>query len=210
MTQPAVLVEALTHATQLLLVAIAWCVAGAASASAAYPERPIRLIVPYAPGGAVDAVGRLMAQELAQRVGQQVVVDNRGGAGGVIGIEIAAHAPPDGYTLLVGSVGVASLPGLHKKLPFDPVKDFAPISISMTGTYLLGVNASLPVSSVKGTDRRSQAEPRRVQFRFVWHRIDYPSRGRALQEHGGLVYRSRALQKRGPRNDRSDCRAIFR
>ena len=134
MTQPAVLVEALTHATQLLLVAIAWCVAGAASASAAYPERPIRLIVPYAPGGAVDAVGRLMAQELAQRVGQQVVVDNRGGAGGVIGIEIAAHAPPDGYTLLVGSVGVASLPGLHKKLPFDPVKDFAPISISMTGT----------------------------------------------------------------------------
>ena len=107
-----------------------------------YPTKPVRLIVPYAPGGGVDGVGRLMAQELAPRVGQQIVIDNRGGAGGIIGLDIAAHAAPDGYTLLVGSVGLTALPGLYKKLPFDPVRDFAPIIIALSGTYIFAVNPS--------------------------------------------------------------------
>src|SRR5688572_26828629 len=96
-----------------------------------WPARPIRLIVPYAPGGAVDTGARLMAQDLSPRLGQQMVVDNRAGGGGVVGMDIAAHAAPDGYTLLVGSVGVASMPGMYKKLPFDPLRDFAPVSISI-------------------------------------------------------------------------------
>lgn len=121
----------------------------APAAEAAYPVRPIRSIVPYAPGGAGDNLGRLMSRELAVRLGQQIVVDNRPGANGIIGMDIAARAAPDGYTLLVGTVGLASLPGLYKKLPFDPVRDFAPISIAITGTYLLGVNPSVAATSVK-------------------------------------------------------------
>ncbi len=121
----------------------------ASAADATYPVRPIRLIVPYAPGGAVDTVGRIMAQDLAPRLGQQIVIDNRAGGGGIVGIDIAARAAPDGYTLLVGSVGVASMPGLYRKLPFDPLRDFELVNISITGSYLLGVNPSVGASSVK-------------------------------------------------------------
>ena len=124
-------------------------VPSASAADATYPARPVRLIVPYAPGGAVDATGRMMALDLSSRLGQQFIVDNRPGGGGLVGIEIAAHAAPDGYTLLVGSVGLASLPGLYKKLPFDAIKDFAPVSVALTGTYLLGVNPSVSAKSVK-------------------------------------------------------------
>jgi tripartite-type tricarboxylate transporter receptor subunit TctC len=136
----------------------------ASGAPERWPARPIRLIVPYAPGGAVDGVGRIMAQELAPRLGQQLVVDNRAGGGGLIGIDIAAHAAPDGYTLLVGSVGVASMPGLYKKLPFDPVRDFVPATISITGTYLLGINPSLGVSSVKDLIALAKQSPGKLNF----------------------------------------------
>ena len=138
--------------------------AGGSAADAAYPARPIRLIVPYAPGGGADSVGRLMAQDLSPRLGQQVVVDNRAGGGGIIGLEIAAHAAPDGYTLLVGSVGVASMPGLYRKLPFDPLRDFAPVSIAITGTYLLGVNPSVPASSLKELIALAKQSPGKFNF----------------------------------------------
>ena len=137
---------------RLLRIALAAAVLHAPHASAAepaYPTKPLRLIVPYAPGGGVDGVGRLMAQDIAPRLGQQIVIDNRGGGGGIIGLDIAAHSVPDGYTLLVGSVALTSMPGLHKKLPFDPIRDFAPITISITGTYLLAVNLGVPAESVK-------------------------------------------------------------
>jgi tripartite-type tricarboxylate transporter receptor subunit TctC len=136
----------------------------ASAAEAAYPTKPVRLIVPYAPGGGVDGVGRLMAQDIAPRLGQQIVIDNRGGGGGIIGLDIAAHAAPDGYTLLVGSVAVASMPGLHKKLPFDPIRDFAPITISVTGTYLLAVNLGLPANSVKELIALARTSPGKLNF----------------------------------------------
>lgn len=136
----------------------------ASAAEAVYPTKPVRLIVPYAPGGGVDGVGRLMAQDLAPRLGQQIVIDNRGGGGGIIGLDIAAHSAPDGYTLLVGSVGVASMPGLHKKLPFDPIRDFAPITIFVTGTYLLAVNLALPADSVKELIALARASPGKLNF----------------------------------------------
>src|SRR5512135_1768328 len=95
-----------------------------------YPSRPIRMIVAYPPGGGTDQVGRVMAERLARVLGQNVVVDNRGGATGNIGTELAARATPDGYTLLMGNVAPNAINvSLFRKLPFDPIKDFAPISL---------------------------------------------------------------------------------
>lgn len=136
----------------------------APAADAAYPSRPIRSIVPYAPGGAGDNLGRLMSRELAVHLGQQIVVDNRPGGNGIIGMDIAARATPDGYTLLVGTVGLASLPALYRQLPFDPVRDFAPISIAITGTYLLGVNPSVAATSVKELVALARQSPGKLNF----------------------------------------------
>ena len=132
--------------------------------AAGYPDRPIRLLVPYPPGGGVDSVGRVLAQAVATRLGQQIVIDNRGGAGGIVGIDIAARSLPDGYTLLMGSVGLTSMPGLYKKLPFDPVRDFAPITIAVSGTYVLAVNTSVPVTNVKELIALAKKSPGRLNW----------------------------------------------
>lgn len=112
-----------------------------------YPARSIRLIIPFSPGGSNDVVGRIVAGQLGQKLGQQVFVDNRAGAGGVVGTDVAAKSAPDGYTLLVISVAHTVDPWLYK-LPFDPVKDFVPVGILGTGTNVLSVNPQLPVHSV--------------------------------------------------------------
>jgi tripartite-type tricarboxylate transporter receptor subunit TctC len=113
-----------------------------------YPSRSIRLIIPFPPGGSNDVVGRIIANQLGHSLGQQVFVDNRSGAGGVVGSDLAAKAAPDGYTLLVVSIAHAVDPWLYKT-PFDPVKDFVPVSIFATGTNVLTVNPKLPVNSVQ-------------------------------------------------------------
>ncbi len=112
-----------------------------------YPSKPVRLIIPFPPGGSNDVVGRMIAQQLSDRLGKQVVVDNRGGAGGVIGSEAAANALPDGYTLLVISIAHAVSPWLYK-LNYDPIKSFVPVSILASGTNVLVVHPDLPVHSV--------------------------------------------------------------
>jgi tripartite-type tricarboxylate transporter receptor subunit TctC len=119
-----------------------------AVAAEPYPGRPIRLIIPFPAGGSNDVVGRLVANQLGETLGQQVFVDNRAGAGGVIGTETAASAPPDGYTLLVVSIAHAVNPALYK-LNYDPIKSFAPVSILARGPNVLAVNPRLPVNSVK-------------------------------------------------------------
>ena len=136
----------------------------ASAADAAYPTRPIRLIVPYAPGGGADVIGRLLAQDLSSRLAHPIVVDNRAGGGGQIGIETAARATPDGHTLLLGSVGLASMPALYKKLPFDLIRDFVPISISISGAYLLGINPSVSASSVKELVALAKRSPGKLNF----------------------------------------------
>src|SRR5271169_2600768 len=113
-----------------------------------YPSHSIRLIIPFAPGGSNDVVGRIIANQLGQKLGQQVFVDNRPGAGGVVGTDLAAKAAPDGYTLLIISIAHAVDAWLYKE-PYDPVKDFVPVSIIATGTNVLSVNPSVPVHSVK-------------------------------------------------------------
>src|SRR6185503_19747713 len=111
------------------LLALAWLLAqpvfGLAPAAADYPDRPVRLIIPFPPGGSNDVVGRLVANQLSEKLGHKVFVDNRGGAGGVLGTEAAANAAPDGYTLLVVSIAHAVNPALYK-LNYDPIKSFAP------------------------------------------------------------------------------------
>jgi tripartite-type tricarboxylate transporter receptor subunit TctC len=130
----------------------------ASAARADYPDRTIRLIIPYAPGGSNDVVGRIVANQLGQALGKQVFVDNRPGAGGVVGSDLAAKADPDGYTLLIVSIAHAVDPWLYKT-PFDPVKDFAPVSIIATGTNVLTVNPNVPVHSVKELLDLAKAKP---------------------------------------------------
>jgi tripartite-type tricarboxylate transporter receptor subunit TctC len=113
-----------------------------------YPSRSIRLIIPFPPGGSNDVVGRIIANQLGQKLGQQIFVDNRGGAGGVVGTDVAAKATPDGYTLLVISVAHAVDPWIYKET-FDPIKDFVPVGIMASGTNVLSVNPKLQVHSVK-------------------------------------------------------------
>jgi tripartite-type tricarboxylate transporter receptor subunit TctC len=133
-------------------------------ARAAYPERPIRLIVPFVPGGAVDAVGRLLGNAMTAELGQPVVIENRGGAGGIIGMETAAHAAPDGYSTMVSHSGFAAMPGLYKKLPFDPVHDFAGIVTAVSGIYVLVVSPSVPFRSVAELIVYAKANPGKLSY----------------------------------------------
>jgi tripartite-type tricarboxylate transporter receptor subunit TctC len=137
--------------------------AAPAAAQTDYPARPVRMIIPFPPGGSNDVVGRVIAQHLGDALGKQVVVDNRGGAGGVIGTEAAAHATPDGYTILVISLAHAVNPWLYK-LPYDPVKAFAPIGVMGKGPNILSVNPNLPVHSVKELIATAKAKPGDLQY----------------------------------------------
>jgi len=129
-----------------------------------YPIRPIRLVVPSPPGGAVDLVGRIIAQKLADNLGQNVIVDNRPGAGQSIAPAIVARAAPDGYTLLEISITHTINPGLDPKLPFDSVKDFSPISLIAMSPLVLVVHPSLPVKSVKDFIALAKARPGQLNF----------------------------------------------
>ena len=139
---------------------------GISNASAqGYPSRSIRLIAPYPPGGGVDATARIIAQALTEQLGQQVIVENRSGATGRIGTEIAAKSPADGYTLLLGSGAPnAVVPSVTPNLPYDPIKDFAPISLVGTTDYDLLVHPSLPVRSVKQIIALAKAKPGEVTY----------------------------------------------
>jgi tripartite-type tricarboxylate transporter receptor subunit TctC len=128
-----------------------------------YPTRPVRLIIPFPPGGSNDVVGRLIAIKLGDRLGKQVVVDNRSGAGGVIGTEAVAKAPPDGYTLLVVSLAHAVNPWLYK-LNYDPIKDFAPVGLLAKGANVLVVSPSLPVHSVAELIALAKKQPGDLQY----------------------------------------------
>jgi len=127
-------------------------------AADAYPSKPVRLIIPFPPGGSNDIVGRLIATKLSERLGKQVVVDNRGGAGGVLGSEMASKADPDGYTLLIASAAYAFNPALYK-LPFDPIKSFTPVAKLGSGPNSLTVHPSVPANTVKELLALLKAKP---------------------------------------------------
>lgn len=153
--------------TSSLLVGIVFALphAGVVFGQTTYPSRAIRLIVPQPPSGPNDVLSRVLAQKLGGALGQQIVVDNRGGAGGIIGGELVAQAAPDGYTLLFGGPGVlATAPGMHMKPPYDSIKDFAPISLVGTAQHVLLIHPSLPAKNVKDLIDLAKAKPGQLTF----------------------------------------------
>jgi len=129
-----------------------------------YPVKPIRLIAPFSPGASTDVVGRLLAAKLTESWGQTVIVENRAGAGGIVGAAYVAKSPPDGYTLLMGSVGSLGTIGLRKNPPYDPVRDFAPITLGVRAASALVVHPSLPVTSVKQLIAFARAHPGELNY----------------------------------------------
>lgn len=149
--------------TLSLFILAACSIAAVTAAGAAYPERPIRIIVPYPPGGNIDITARALAPGLTEALGQQIVIDNRGGAGGTIGSELAAKSPPDGYTLLLGSSGtLTNAPALYPKLGYDPLKDFATTSMVSIVPLVIVMNPSVPVKTVKDLIAFAKSRPGRV------------------------------------------------
>lgn len=129
-----------------------------------YPNKPIRLILPAPPGGPIDILGRIIGQKLAERLGQPVVTENRGGAGGNIGIEYTAKARPDGYTIVLSPTGLSISPNLYKKLNYDPIKDLVPISLTAQTHFVVIVQPSLPVNNLKDFVDYARANPGKLNF----------------------------------------------
>lgn len=134
--------------------------------AADYPAKPIRFVVPTSPGGGVDTVARLVGQKLTEAWGQQVIVDNRGGASGIIGTEMAARAPGDGYTFLIIPTTFSVNPALFQKLPYDPVNDFVPVSLLSKEPNVLVVHPSLPVRSVQALVDLSKRATQRINYGY--------------------------------------------
>jgi tripartite-type tricarboxylate transporter receptor subunit TctC len=147
-----------------LPIALVFTTAGAFGQAPSYPARPIRLIVPFAPGSGTDIVARTLAPKLSESMGQQVVVDNRSGAGGIIGTDIVAKAAPEGYTILFALSSHAINASLFKKLPYDTRKDFAPVTQLISGPLLLVANPALPVSSAKELIAYVKSKPGQLSY----------------------------------------------
>ena len=137
-----------THSALLKTLGLALALCASVAAAQPYPSKPVRLIIPFPPGGSNDIVGRMSAAQLGERLGQQVIVDNRVGAGGTIGTEIAARSLPDGYTLVLVSTAYVFNTSIYKKLPYDPVNSFVPVALLGTGPAVLVVHPAVPVGSV--------------------------------------------------------------
>ena len=147
-----------------LLGTLVCALLGPAANAAAFPERPVRFVVASSPGGALDVLARLTGPKLTEKWGQPVVVDNRAGAGGVIGTEIVANANPDGYTILVIAQGFTANPYLYRKLPYRTPQDFSPITILATGPNVLVVHPSVKVNSVKELVALAKSQPGKLNY----------------------------------------------
>ncbi len=135
-----------------------------ASIAADYPNRQIRLIVPYAAGGATDVTSRTLAPRLSEKLGQQIIVDNRPGGAAILGMNMVAKSPPDGYTLLMATIAFAANPALYSKLPFDSLKDFTPVSLVTTVPTVLAIHPSVPARSVRELIALAKAKPGSLNF----------------------------------------------
>jgi len=150
---------------RVALAALASCLFPLSVAAQAYPAKPIRLMVPFPPGGSTDIVARIVAQKLGAQLGQSLVVENRGGAGGTLGTAVVAKAAPDGYFLVIGTTSTHVVaPSVYQRLDYDPVKDFAPISLIATTPYLLVVNPAVKAGSVKELVELMKASPGKLNY----------------------------------------------
>ena len=151
-------------ATAVILSCSAHGQAPSTSSGQAYPSKPVRFVVPFVPGGPTDIQGRMLGEKLSQRLGQQVIIDNRGGAGGNIGMDLTAKSPPDGYTIIIATVGTWAVNPYLYQLPFDPVKDFAPITQVSTAPGVLVVHPSTPVKNVKEFIALAKKHPGQLNY----------------------------------------------
>ncbi|MGZ8210496.1 MAG: tripartite tricarboxylate transporter substrate-binding protein, partial [Burkholderiales bacterium] len=151
-------------ATAALLATVAALAATGAIAQATYPNKPVRIVVPSSAGGGTDIIARIAAPRLSQSLGQQVVIDNRPGAGTMIGGEIVAKAPPDGYTLLMCVSTLATNPVIYRKVPYNAVTDFAPVTLVLTASNILVIHPSLPPRTVKELIAFAKARPGQLNF----------------------------------------------
>ena len=158
------MVNPVSKSVRLLVLSLA-AAAGTCAHAQTYPEKALRVVVPFAPGGSTDIVGRIMTQRLSERIKQPVVLDNRGGGGGNIGSDMVAKAPPDGYTLLIGTVGSLTInPSLYKRMPYDPLKDLTPIAYFGSTPNVLVVHSSLPVKSVRELITLARSKPGQLNY----------------------------------------------
>ena len=158
-------VEPRYHHVTRLVAALLLCAAALDGSAQSYPAKPIRLIVPFAPGGANDIIARVVSQRLAEPLGQQVFVENRGGAGGAIGAELVARSPADGYTLLLANPGPNAInPVLQAKTPYDPLKDFSMITLMAVSPQVLVIHPSLPVRSTKELVALARSKPGQINY----------------------------------------------
>src|SRR5262249_36047325 len=149
------------------LVAVALAFAACAASHAAepgYPSKPVRLLVGFSPGGGTDVAARIVAKKVSEDWNQQVVVDNRAGAGGLIASDLVAKASRDGHTLLAGSPSSAIQPGISAHLPYDPIRDFAPITVASSSPYVLVLNPGVPAKSVKELIALAKAKPDTLNY----------------------------------------------
>ncbi len=161
------------HRFGLALLCVA-CVYASSAPAQSYPVKPVRIIIPYGAGGAADVVFRILAPQLSEGLGQQVVVDNRPGGAGTIGVDMVAKSEPDGYTLGMGSLSFAANPFLLRKMPYDTQKDLLPVSLVTTQSLVLSVHPSLPAKSVKALIALAKAKP---------GSLNYASAGNAASNH---------------------------
>lgn len=148
-----------------LVLAFALSCAGGAALAADYPTRPIKLVVPYAPGGGADGVARIVARKMSENTGYNIVIENKGGAGAILGTDQVAKAEPDGYTLLLGQSGPISInPAVYKGLSYDPVKDFTPITMTTAYPYILVVNAELPAKTLQELVALAKSKPDAMNY----------------------------------------------
>jgi tripartite-type tricarboxylate transporter receptor subunit TctC len=175
------------------LAALLLPVVSVGSVSAAYPDRPIRIVVPFAPGGGTDVVARTLAQEMARDLGASIVIENKPGAGTILGTQAVATSEPDGYTLLMGTFANAVNPSLKARLPYDPHADFAPVALIARSFNIVVVKSEIPVSLDRRSDRGREGRAGKIVLRDLWHRHLGASGGRIVQEprqgqpdHGAL------------------------
>jgi len=152
------------NVARLACAALAAAACGAAFAQAGYPSKPVRMIVPSSAGGGTDIVARIIAPELSKRFGQQIVIDNRPGAGTMIGIEVAAKSPADGYTVLMGLSTLAINSALYKKVPYDPRRDFAPITMAVVFANVIVVHPSVPANTLAEFIKLAKEKPGLITY----------------------------------------------
>jgi tripartite-type tricarboxylate transporter receptor subunit TctC len=176
----------------------AWLCAAGVAAAQGWPTKPVKLIVSYPPGGTVDAVGRVIAPRLSERLGQPVVIDNRAGAGGAIGGDAVAKSPADGYTLLLDASNHAQNPALRSKMPFDTLRDLAPVSLLVKVPNVLVVTPSTPYRSVKDLLAQAKAKPGEINFASSGNGSAQHLAGELFQAMGGVQLTHVAYKGGGP------------